>query len=190
MEWPTMISHPILIVVSSGLLVCVFLRGASHKLLDFGWFVHTLAEYRLLPAALAPAAAGVLALAETAVAIGLVAPQSRGAAAMAGCVLLLVYGGAVAVNLLRGRSRIECGCGGAGEGLSWVLVARNAVLAGLALIASQAPLQAAFGPFEWMTGAAAIASMWLLLVSIEKLAANLSWLTAADTARDQHPARH
>ena len=100
-------------------------------------------------------------------------------------------GAAIAVNLLSGRSRIECGCGGPGEGQSWTLAARNVVLAGIALVAAQAPLPATvFGPFEWLTAAAAIASLWLVLASVEKLAGNMSWLAAADAARDQHPARH
>ena len=190
MDWVAIVSHPILVVVSAGLLVCVFLRGVAHKLFDFGWFVHTLAEYRLVPARLVSPAAAVLALIEAIVAIGFVAPQSRAAAAIAGAALLLTYAAAIAVNLLRGRSRIECGCGGAGEGLSWTLVVRNTVLAGFALLAAQTPLPAAFGPFEWITAAAAIASLWLLLVSIEKLAGNLSHLAAADTARGEHPGRH
>jgi hypothetical protein len=190
MGWPAVVSHPILVVVAAGLLVCVFLRGAWHKLFDFSWFVHTLAEYRLIPASLASPVAGMLALAETGVAIGLVLPQSRAAAALAAGALLLIYAAAIAINLLRGRSRIECGCGGPGEGLSWALVGRNAVLAAFALVAAQTPLAAAFGPFEWLTAGAAIASLWLLLVSAEKLAGNLSWLAAAEAARDQHPARH
>lgn len=184
------VSHPILVVVAAGLLVCVFLRGAAHKFFDFGWFVHTLAEYRLIPARFVSPVAAVLALVETGVAIGLVAPQSRGAAAMAGGALLLAYAAAIAVNLLRGRSRIECGCGGAGEGLSWSLVVRNGALAGLALVAAQTPIPAPFGPFEWITAAAAIASLWLLLVSVEKLAGNLSYLTAADAARGENRGRH
>jgi hypothetical protein len=184
------LSDPILVIVAAGMLVCVFLRGAAHKLFDFSWFVHTLAEYRVLPRAIAPAAAGVLAASETAVALGLVVPQSRIAAGLAGGVLLLIYGAAIGLNLLRGRSRIECGCGGTGEGLSWVLVIRNVGLAGLALVAAQAPVQADLGLSGWATAAAAIISLCLLLVGIEKLAANWSYLTTADTARGQRAARH
>ncbi len=190
MDWPAIVSHPIPVVAAAGLLLCVFLRGAWHKLFDFRWFVHTLSEYRLLPATLVSPAGGVMAFAETGVSIGLVMPHSRASAALAGGVLLLVYGAAMAINLLRGRSRIECGCGGPGEGLSWTLVLRNGVLAGFALVAAQAPLATAFGTFEWLTAAAAIASLWLLLVSVEKLAGNLFWLAAADQARGLHREKH
>jgi len=190
MEWEVVLSHPILVIVAAGMLVCVFLRGVAHKLFDFTWFVHTLAEYRILPPAMAPVAGGVFAASETAIALGLVLPQSRIAAALVGGVLLLLYGVAIAVNLLRGRSRIDCGCGGAGEGLSWVLVFRNTALAGFALVAAQTPLPAVFEPLGWMTAAAAIASLWLLLVGIEKLAENQSYLAAADAAREHYAARH
>jgi len=47
--------------------------------------------------------------------------------------LMAGYGAAITVNLLRGRSWIDCGCGG-GEQLSWSLVVRNLVLAGFALL--------------------------------------------------------
>ena len=58
---------------------------------------------------------------------------------------MAVYGGAVAANLLRGRSWIDCGCG-AGESVSWPMVARNGVLA----VAAAAPLaMAATAPPGW-----------------------------------------
>ena len=66
----------------------------------------------------------------------IVAPWRDGAALLA-CVataaLLIGYGAAITGgNLARGRSWIDCGCGG-GEQLSWILVGRNAALATLAL---------------------------------------------------------
>jgi len=44
-----------------------------------------------------------------------------------------VFAAAMAINLQRGRSQIDCGCGHAflKQTLSWALVARNAGLAGL-----------------------------------------------------------
>ncbi|MGO4844024.1 MauE/DoxX family redox-associated membrane protein, partial [Rhizobiaceae sp. 2RAB30] len=74
-----------------------------------------------------------------------------------------LYGTAIAVNLLRGRTRIDCGCGGAGQGLSWFLVGRNTALLGLALIAAQQPAAGEMGAIGWVTALAAIVSFWLLL---------------------------
>jgi hypothetical protein len=177
---PDALAQPTFMVIAAGTLVGVFLRGAAHKLLDFNWFVHTLAEYRILPSALSTPAAGFLLVSEIAVTVGLVLSQTRTLAAFMSATLLGLYGIAIGVNLLRGRTRIECGCGGAGTGLSWLHVLRNAVLAGFALIAAQSPTSTDIGPVDWFVALAAITSIWLLLVGAEKLAENWSYLTAAD----------
>jgi hypothetical protein len=185
------LADPILIVAAAGILACVFARGAVHKLSDFDWFSYTLAEYRILPAALTKPAAGLLAVLEPAVALGLVFPQTRFPAALAAAFLLAVYAAAIAVNLMRGRSRVECGCGGSGQGLSWFLVARNAALVGFALVAAQTPAGGEIGLPGWITAAAAIGSIWLLLAASEKLGENWSWLAAADeNAAREHMETH
>lgn len=181
------LAHPMAIIVATGILLCVFLRGVMHKIIDFSWFAHALAEYRILPRTVATSAAIVLTAAETVVAFGLVVPQTRMIAAIGAALLLAIYAASIAVNLLRGRTGIDCGCGGAGQGLSWFLVLRNAVLVGFALVAAQSPIPADVGPSGWITALAAIASFWLLIVVTEKLAENLSYLAAADAV---HEHRH
>jgi hypothetical protein len=52
----------------------------------------------------------------------------------------------MAINLLRGRHDIDCGCGGASHPLSWGLVARNVVLAAAALVASRPTVERSM---EW-----------------------------------------
>lgn len=183
---PDALAHPIFIIVAAGTLVGVFLRGAAHKFFDFSWFAHTLAEYRILPGVLAVPAAGFLLAAEAAVTVCLVLPPTRPFAAVGAVVLLALYGTAIAINLRRGRTRIDCGCGGTGQGLSWFLVLRNVVLAGFALVAAQAPISADVGLIGWVTALAAIASFWLLLAGAEKLGENWSYLAAADDSIHQH----
>ena len=111
--------------------------GSWRKLRGLDGFRAVLADYRLVPAgAIKPAALAVI-FGEGVLAVAwLVAPWRVEAAVLAGvCTALLMaaYGGAITVNLLRGRSWIDCGCGG-GEQLSWILVSRNLVLAGFALL--------------------------------------------------------
>jgi hypothetical protein len=185
---PDALAHPIFIIIAAGTLVGVFLRGAAHKFSDFSWFAYTVAEYRILPTALVPPVAGLLLASESAVTLGLVLPQTRTIAAFGGAVLLGIYGIAIALNLVRGRDRIDCGCGGAGNGLSWFQVLRNAALAGFALVAAQSPSAVVIGPVEWVVALAAITAFWLVLVGAEKLAANWSYLTAADESARQHEA--
>jgi len=52
---------------------------------------------------------------------------------LAAIALLSVFAAAMAINLKRGRSEIDCGCGHSllKQNLSWVLVSRNAGLAAL-----------------------------------------------------------
>jgi hypothetical protein len=91
------------------------------------------ANYRLLPGwAVAPVAI-LLPPVEMLVAVTLLSAQLRPFGALAGIALLGVFAAAMAINLRRGRSLIDCGCGHSflKQTLSWVLVARNAGLAGL-----------------------------------------------------------
>ena len=111
--------------------------GSWHKLQGLDGFLAVLADYRLLPGWLRRPAALAIALCEGALAaIWLVSPWFAEATILAGvgtALVMAAYGGAIAVNLLRGRSWIDCGCGG-GEQLSWTLVLRNLALTGFALL--------------------------------------------------------
>ena len=106
--------------------------AAWRKVRDIGAFEAILADYRLLPELLMrPAAIATPAVEGALAAAWVVAPWQPDGALVAGvgtAVLMLGYGLAMTTNLARGRSWIDCGCGG-GEELSWVLVGRNLVLA-------------------------------------------------------------
>ncbi len=109
-------------------LALLFAAAAVHKLRDPTAFRAALGAYRLVPPWCAPA---IVAL-EVLVAVALCVPGRLGPVAAAA--LLLAYAAAIAVNLVRGRRDIDCGCAGpsARRPIGWSLVARNAVLAGLA----------------------------------------------------------
>lgn len=120
-------------------LALVFVTAAVPKLRHRDEFFGVLRNFRLLPGlALAPVAL-LLPLAELAVAAGLLIPATVPVAAGAAALLFAVFGAAIAINILRGRSHIDCGCmrNGMRQELSWWLVARNLVLvllaAGLAI---------------------------------------------------------
>jgi Methylamine utilisation protein MauE len=132
-------------------LSVLFLAAAVHKLRDLGRFRATLAEYRLLSPRLVAPGAIALVVTEFALAVALVAPCVRTAGSVAAAVLLSIYGGAMAVNLARGRRHIDCGCAGpaARRPISALLVARNAVLAAAAL-GGLVPLSTR--PLSWVDG--------------------------------------
>lgn len=108
----------------------LFASAALHKLRGLPHFTEVLRAYRVLPEG-AVRLAPLVALAEAAVAVGLVVPAARFDAALAGAALLLAYAAAVAVNLGRGRRDLACGCGGPDDArpiTPW-MVARNLTLA-------------------------------------------------------------
>ncbi|MFO1468181.1 MAG: MauE/DoxX family redox-associated membrane protein [Steroidobacteraceae bacterium] len=129
-------------------------RAAFDKFSDGARFRGILESYGVLPASLAaPAAAGV-PLIEGVVAgallLGCFEDSARKAAGLAAAVLLLVYGTAIAVNLLRGRTTLDCGCTPAGERRpigAW-MVARNALLAALALLTTLPGDARELGPID------------------------------------------
>lgn len=119
-------------------LAWLLLAAARHKLRDPAGFRNALAGYRLLPERAVSAAARAVPAVEAAAGVGLLVPGSGAGPALLAAGLLTAYGAAIALNLARGRSAIDCGCGGpaGGQRLSWGLVVRNALLVGMALAAA------------------------------------------------------
>jgi hypothetical protein len=155
-------------------LALLFLVAASHKLRDPTRFRATFAEYRLVPPALAGPTAALLVLVEVAVAGALAVPALRVPGRVAAAGLLVVYAGAVAVNLGRGRRDLDCGCAGpaARQPISGWLVARNGVLAAVALT-GLAPAGAR--PLVWVdavTVVATTAALAALYAALDRLLAN------------------
>ena len=62
-------------------------------------------------------------------------PAAGAAPAFASAALLALYAFAIAFNLTRGRLTLDCGCGARPQPISEGLVARNAALVALALLA-------------------------------------------------------
>ncbi|ABQ69599.1 hypothetical protein HY78_09290 [Rhizorhabdus wittichii DC-6] len=156
------------VLVADVLLGGLFLLGGLAKAKDFAGFTGTLAAYMLVPEALlVPAAAAIVAveLAAGAAAIAAVAIGSQ-AAMGAIAALLLVYAAAMAVNIVRGRTHIDCGCLGFGTSrasLGWELVARNMLLAAVALAAAALPVAPrALGAIDAISGIGAIVAFALL----------------------------
>lgn len=132
----------------------LFAEAAFGKLSDRAGFEGVVANYRLLPAPLAAPVARLLPPAEALIAMGLLAGVLAPWPATAAAALLLVFAGAMAVNLRRGRAEIDCGCGRGGprQSISWGRVVRNLGLAGLLLFTATPK---AAGLADWALGLAA-----------------------------------
>ena len=148
-------------------LALLFVRAALHKLGDRYRFQGILADYGYLPERALPAAAFAIPVLELATAVLLIMPTARPVGAALAGTLLIAYAIAMAISLARGQYLMDCGCGGAPEPISWLLVARNAGL--VALIAPTATGLVGPGTSGLAPDATALGMATLLL---------LLWLTA------------
>src|ERR1700739_242621 len=115
-------------------LAAVYGLAATGKILNFEYFSGVLAGYRLVPKALVRPSAVLLCLTEVLVAVGLFALPSSAVPGLAATALFSLFSVAIGINLARGNTRIECGCQGKGQTISWGLVSRNLLFASCALI--------------------------------------------------------
>jgi len=125
---------PLLPLVISTSLALLFFMAARHKLGDNRRFEAQLAAYQIVPNPLLRISAKTLPWIEMSLVFLLLIPFTRAFAASIAATLLVVYALAMAVNLSRGRSEIDCGCGDKPQTLSVMLLVRNAVLAAGSLL--------------------------------------------------------
>ena len=119
---------PLTVLVLSTSLALLFFTAAMHKLNSSARFRAQLAAYELVPSAILPGLARAIPVAEMAVVFLILVPITRPWAGVLATSLLASYSVAMAINLLRGRDDIDCGCGGQPQMLSYWLLLRNAAL--------------------------------------------------------------
>jgi hypothetical protein len=119
----------------------VFLTSSLPKLAAPADFRRALRNYQLLPLRLVRPVATWLPRAELALALALLVGIATPLTATLAAAALLVFSGAVVINLARGR-KIECGCfsGSSPREITWRLVLQDVILAGSAIgVATGAP---------------------------------------------------
>lgn len=153
----------------------LMLRAAVHKAVDLARFEGVLDDYDLVPApllkALRATTPALEILAAALLASGIVAPAGAALAAA----LLVAYAGAMGVNLLRGRTEIDCGCGGPGQPIGWALVVRNLALAAALIPAGlglAAPRFLSEGLAAWAVAVAAM-GVWIAADQVSANAARM-----------------
>ncbi|HEY6394566.1 MAG TPA: MauE/DoxX family redox-associated membrane protein [Candidatus Binataceae bacterium] len=130
-------------------LAAIFGASGAMKLADVEMFESSVANYLLLPLWMEKPFAWTVPLAECACAAGLLSAATRALAAMGLLLLLGMFSGAIAINLLRGRTNIDCGCFGPAlrQGLSARLLVRNVLLM---IVAGLVEAPAIARPLEWI----------------------------------------
>lgn len=119
---------PLITLIISTSLALLFFMAARHKMSAPHRFEAQLEAYDLLPASLVSPTARVLPIVEMAIVFLILIPATRPFAAFVASLLLTAYALAMAINLVRGRKDIDCGCGGQPQVLSAWLLLRNVVL--------------------------------------------------------------
>jgi len=141
------LNDPVVTRSLGAMLSVLLLIGSWQKLRDMVVFAAALDNYRLLPESLVNPVAWIVALTEAVAGVLLLLNDTASAGAWFSLALLATFTSAVVVNLLRGNTALDCGCGGlSSQRLSWSLVARNVVLMGIALLAAQ---EGASRPLVW-----------------------------------------
>ncbi|WBU57345.1 MauE/DoxX family redox-associated membrane protein [Paracoccus sediminicola] len=159
-------------VTITSFLVIVLARAAWHKLAGFLETLGFAQGYGVVPDRWAGPAVRALTLLEALSILLLMLPATRLAGALLAAGLFAGYGLLMAAALMRGQSRIDCGCGGAPQMVSALTLGRNALLTALALWVAVLPAM----PVRPAEAALAIAAA-LVLAAIyavaEKLASHL-----------------
>lgn len=151
-------------------------------------FRRALGAYHLLPDALVTPAAFLIIAAEALGAVALLFPISRTAGAAVSSALLAAFAAALAINIVRGHTAIDCGCfafgatdaatdasthGRTAPGVGWWHAARALLLATLAATAFAQPGDRAITPLDDLTLCAAVLLIVCTLLTLDALLANL-----------------
>lgn len=163
---------PLITIVIATSLAILFLLAARHKLSAPQRFEAQLAAYRVVPDRMLTPVARTLPWIEVAVALGMLFAATRPVAGWMAAALLAIYAIAMAVNLGRGRSKIDCGCGDTPQPLSAWLVLRNAILACAALLLSAPVAARPLGLLDMLFAVLFVAAISLSYMMLEQLSRN------------------
>jgi hypothetical protein len=159
-------------------LVWLFGQAAWHKFGAADFYLQLMRRY-LGPIPGGRLSVRAVATVEGLTALSLLLPQTREVGLLAAAALLLAYAGLMALQLLRGRADMQCGCAGPDSqlGISWALVMRNGICAALALLTLGAA--ASVVPASWGgLGLAVFVAVFAVLIYLtsEQIVSNAQWM--------------
>jgi hypothetical protein len=162
-----------LIAVGFGLM---WIAAAWHKQAAPQVFRAVLADYRLLPAYSQNVVGRLLPMVEAMLGLAWLLGIAVRVTAVASAALLACYAVAIAVNLLRGRNHIGCGCSFSvsadDEPLSWTMVVRNVFLLLVSLAALLPANPRLLGPLDYIVVVSALFVLLLLRIAASQLLRN------------------
>lgn len=177
-----LLTDPVAIHAARAGIALLFALAAWSKLRNLSVFRATLADYELVPkVVLKPAALLVIGL-ELFVVIGAWLSATAPIAMAIALVLLLIYASAIAINLIRGRTDIDCGCTGPAvrQSLSSWLLVRNTVLASIASVGFSVPVGRAMSFPDYVMAILVVGAATAIYAAANQLMANAPRLDALD----------
>ncbi len=173
-----MLIDPVIQYAILGAFALLFAFSALEKWNNQEKFELQLSGYQIVPETLMRLTAQVVLFTEFVIAVLLISPAYL-YGVVCGFGLLALYTGAITLNLLRGRTHIDCGClGSSGEGLSYFLVLRNLTLLAVLAIATNPSIAREFTWLDFST----------VLLAI--LCGVLGYFTASELIKNHMNARH
>lgn len=180
-----MIDPLIIRIIALGFALLFFLAG-MHKLNNKLEFQGILNAYKIVPSKMSPMLSNVIPLIELGLAMGWLVCGllfiRLTYVPLISAMLLSGYGTAIAINLIRGRRHIDCGCGfslAAGktpgtevQQLSSALLWRNAVLVIAALLAASTDTGRVLGMVDYFSMIVAVITLGLLYGAFNQLTIN------------------
>ncbi len=160
---------PVLALALRACMALLFAAAALHKLSDPMAFRSVLSDYRLVPDGLVTPIAWATGVGELLLAVAFLLPAAGLLPALAAAALLTVYSCAIAINLLRGRRDLDCGCGGPPQRLHPGLLGRNLALVAAGLMACAPTSARALGWLDGLSFLGTVACASLLWAASNRL---------------------
>ena len=171
---------PVFIWILGLTIAAIFTVSALMKLADLDEFRGAIENYRVAPESAAPILAILIPVAELGGAAAILIPAMRSYAAALLLALIAAFTAAIAINLVRGRVYVDCGCFGPmlRQKISWQLVARNGALAALVILAAMPEFARPLEALDFATIALGAATIILIYAAANYLLANAPALAA------------
>lgn len=166
------LNDPVIVHAAAAAVGIILIIGALGKLRDVELFRYAVDNYGLLGGRAAALFARAFPLFELLAGIALIPDTTRYVGVLLAIAVLAVATGGVALALWRGAGRIECGCGGANQRISWGLVGRNAGLIAITTLAAAEELPRGLGPVDYFSVAGAILALLVVYAAANQLLAN------------------
>lgn len=164
MNW--LINDPIVPVFASLFLALILAAAAIPKIRNADEFQGVVANYRLLPSFMVVPFAKLLPWLELGSAIALLVPPTREVAAWIAAGLFMMFAMALAINVGRGRTYIDCGCVRRPASVSRIgmfHVMRALALAAVSLFIANVPVNLSVMTLESVLMGVAAAAMFAML---------------------------